>query len=155
LLNEKAAQRREEIGRISRRSPLPPENIRPHWMTEGIEETFDYWNRLAEVWDDLSMGGSGGGDGAMFSHIPETDEALSVLDIGCGTGASWEYILQRAPNAHITGIDLCPAMLDKIRERFQDNLSRFTLIEGSTVDVPFGEACFDFVTSELHIHFFL
>jgi ubiquinone/menaquinone biosynthesis C-methylase UbiE len=77
------------------------------------------------------------------------------LDIGCGTGASWEYILQRAPNAHITGIDLCPAMLDKIRERFQDNLSRFTLIEGSTVDVPFGEACFDFVTSELHIHFFL
>jgi tRNA (cmo5U34)-methyltransferase len=63
-------------------------------------------------------------------------------------------ILEQAPNARITGTDLCPAMLDKVRQRFGEDLSRFTLIEGSTVDVPFGEACFDLVISMLHLHFF-
>ena len=165
MLNEEMEKRRQEIGRtLRRRSPLPPEDIRPHWMTEGIEETYEYWNRLAEIWDDLyaspKSDEAGGGNEqlakweiAMLSNFPKTDKVTTILDVGCGTGSFWVKILDRAPNAHITGIDLCPPMLDKVRHRFED-LSRFTLIEGSTVEIPFGEACFDFVISMLHIHFF-
>lgn len=166
MANEEMEQRRQEIGRtLQRRSPLPPEDIRPRWMTEGIEETYEYWNRLAEIWDDLYASPKSGEDGgpdeqmpngelAILSNIPMTASTLSILDVGCGTGAFWAKILERAPNAHISGIDLCPAMLDKVRERFREDLSRFTLIEGSTIDVPFGEACFDLVISMLHLHFF-
>lgn len=154
MLNEEVDKRRQEIGRmIQRRSPMPPEDIRPHWMTEGIEETYEYWNLLAEIWDDLYTSDLED-QLTLRPHIPKTDKTLAILDIGCGTGKFWEKIWERAPNAHVTGIDLCPSMLNKARERYRENLSKISMIEGSTVDVPFGEECFDLVISILHVHFF-
>ena len=44
--------------------------------------------------------------------IQETQEALSILDIGCGTGLELTAIFKKAPNALITGIDLSMEMLN-------------------------------------------
>ena len=86
--------------------------------------------------------------------VRQADEALRILDVGCGTGRSWETILERAPNGRITGIDLCPAMLKKVRQRFQRRFDQLTLIEGSSLDTPLGSDCFDIAISMLHVHFF-
>lgn len=42
----------------------------------------------------------------------------TVLDVGCGTGLSFAPLLQRlGPRGHIVGIEQCPDMLTRARER--------------------------------------
>ena len=82
--------------------------VRTGTMGDGspVEETYDYWNRLAEIWDDLypeDLNPSA----TVLSLVPETDEPLRVVDVGCGTGKAWETVFERATNARITGIELC------------------------------------------------
>lgn len=43
--------------------------------------------------------------------------AANILDLGCGTGLELDEILKLRPEVKVTGIDLCPAMLSKLREK--------------------------------------
>ena len=56
-----------------------------------------------------------------------------VVEIGCGRGVGAELLLERWGAAHVTAIDLDPAMVERARRR----LARF----GSRVEVRFGDAC--------------
>lgn len=58
-----------------------------------------------------------------------------ILDLGCGTGLELGFYFQRCPTARVTGIDLAPGMLERLREKFRDR--DVTLICGSYFDVPF------------------
>jgi cyclopropane-fatty-acyl-phospholipid synthase len=67
----------------------------------------------------------------------------NILDLGCGFGASCNYILSRFPNAKVTGLNLSHTQCEYMRKKMQDpnsNLSseRFTLIEQD-----FNEAIFE------------
>ena len=42
----------------------------------------------------------------------------AVLDLGCGTGLELEFYFPLNPSAQITGIDLAPGMLQRLREKF-------------------------------------
>jgi malonyl-CoA O-methyltransferase len=44
-------------------------------------------------------------------------EPRRVLDLGCGTGASFAALAQRFPHARVTGLDMAPAMLQRARQR--------------------------------------
>lgn len=44
---------------------------------------------------------------------------VRILDAGCGTGVSTEYLAHLNPHAHITGIDISEGALDIARERCQ------------------------------------
>ncbi len=148
---EEMEKRRQQIYSEVRKSPLPPEEIRPEWMGDGIEETFDYWNRLADIWDDLYPPGD-----VPFSLdlIPDREGTHHILDVGCGTASAWPPILDRFPGAHITGVELCPGMVEKARARLGDWTDRISLIQGHALDVPFGASRYDAVMSKLFIHFF-
>ncbi|MFC7791231.1 methyltransferase domain-containing protein [Streptomyces cinereoruber] len=41
----------------------------------------------------------------------------SVLDLGCGTGASTRALLRAAPRASVTGVDASAGMLDRARDK--------------------------------------
>ena len=56
-----------------------------------------------------------------------------VVEIGCGRGVGAELLLERWGAAHVTAIDLDPAMVERARRR----LARF----GSRVEVRVGDAC--------------
>ena len=40
-----------------------------------------------------------------------------VLDVGCGTGALAQLVLEALPDVELDGIDLSAAMLDRARQR--------------------------------------
>ena len=83
--------------------------------------------------------------------LPQT-EGANVLDLGCGTGLELGYYFETVPTAKVTGIDLAPAMLSVLREKFPGKA--LTLITGSYFDVPFGESTFDAAVSVESLHHF-
>jgi len=75
-----------------------------------------------------------------------------VLDLGCGTGLELDAYFERNPDAAVTGIDLAPGMLEKLRAKFPKK--RLTLIQGSYFDLPFGSGQFDAAVSVESLHHF-
>ena len=75
-----------------------------------------------------------------------------ILDLGCGTGLELGYYFELVPNAHVTGIDLAPGMLEELQKKFPDKA--LTLVLGSYFDVPFGENAFDAAVSVESLHHF-
>jgi trans-aconitate 2-methyltransferase len=50
----------------------------------------------------------------LLARIPATHPA-AVVDLGCGTGSLAPLLMQRWPQAHLTGVDSSPEMLAKAR----------------------------------------
>lgn len=92
-----------------------------------------------------------------------------ILDLACGTGTVSELLLECAPNAHLTGIDLDPVQVDLSIERFRrlgydvDHSTDLTderrngkpvlhFGVGNALDLPFASHVFDVVTMANAIH---
>jgi tRNA (cmo5U34)-methyltransferase len=76
----------------------------------------------------------------------------AILDLGCGTGLELESYLAVNPTAHITGIDLAPGMLNRLKEKFPGK--NIDLVLGSYFDVPFGLRVYDAAVSVESLHHF-
>ncbi len=76
----------------------------------------------------------------------------NVLDLGCGTGLELEEYFILNPSSQITGIDLAPGMLGKLKEKFKDK--KIELILGSYFDITFGTERFDAAVSVESLHHF-
>jgi len=86
--------------------------------------------------------------------FPKTDEAIQILDVGCGTGVELEYIWKQAPNAHITCLDLSRGMLDLLLKNHPDDHGRITIVEASYLDWAYPKKAFEIVTSHATMHHF-
>jgi SAM-dependent methyltransferase len=64
-----------------------------------------------------------------------------ALDVGTGTGAGAEKIVERFPAADVVGVDVASAMLEEARRL----VPGVTFIEGDASKLPFGDASFDLV----------
>jgi len=87
--------------------------------------------------------------------IPTTNEPISILDLGCGTGLEFEAIFARAPNALITGADISEEMLSRLKEKYQARMSQIRLIHGSFERVFLGKYEYDYVLSVMSLHHLL
>lgn len=87
--------------------------------------------------------------------IPETNKALSILDVGCGTGLELDAIFGKALNAVVTGIDLSAGMLGKLREKHANHPGRLHLIQGSYLETPLDQAAYDFIVAVMTLHHLL
>ena len=88
------------------------------------------------------------------NNILETQEPVSILDIGCGTGIELRYIWEKAPNAHITCIDLSREMLNLLLEHYRDKAELVTTIQASYLSWDYPENSFDMVVSSMTMHHF-
>ena len=73
--------------------------------------------------------------------------------MGCGTGLELESIFRKYPHIHVTGINLCGTMLEKLRRKYRGK--DITLICGDYFQEPFGKSCYDMVISFESLHHFL
>lgn len=92
--------------------------------------------------------------GAVAAPVARTAHPVAVLDLGCGTGAEIAGILDRAPNARITCVDLSGEMLQRLSERYCDRQSQLTLRQGSFLDLDFGAGAYAFIVSVMSMHHF-
>ncbi len=101
-------------------------------------------------------------DEAIRTYIPGYETALDraaeevadispalVVDLGAGTGALTEAILEQDGVGHVTAVDVDPEMLDQARERLARFGSRVSFREAS-FDAPLPEC--DAVAASLALH---
>ena len=75
-----------------------------------------------------------------------------VLDLGCGTGTLAIMAAERAPSAHVVGLDVDPAILAIARRKVAHAGAPIVFAEGSATDPPFAPASFDRVLTTLVLH---
>ena len=90
----------------------------------------------------------------LASAIPATEAPIQILDLGCGGGIEFEWILSRVPNALITGVDQSEPMLDRLRKKYVHRLDQFELINDSYLSCDLEENRFDFVVTSMSVHYF-
>ncbi|MEO5535473.1 MAG: class I SAM-dependent methyltransferase [Pseudolysinimonas sp.] len=76
---------------------------------------------------------------------------LTWLDVGCGTGALSEAILDEAAAASVTGIDPSAGFADFAARRLADRPATFDV--GDARELPYSRASFDVVVSGLVLNF--
>lgn len=87
--------------------------------------------------------------------INKTDQKISILDLGCGSGLELAGIFKKAPNAMITGIDLSQKLMEKLMENYHEFADQITLINSSYLTFPFSEKTHDYVISSMTMHHFV
>ena len=68
------------------------------------------------------------------------DPAPRLLDLGCGTGALDELVLEEVPGARLTCVDLSSRMVDAVRVRLGD---RADALLADAERLPFHDSSFD------------
>lgn len=118
-----------------------------------IENMRDFFTARVDGYDEHMLNeveGCKEGYMKMAELLPKNTTEL--LDLGCGTGLELDEIFKKQPNIHVTGIDLTPAMLDRLRKKHPDK--KMTLINASYFDVELGIEKFDAAISFQTMHHF-
>jgi ubiquinone/menaquinone biosynthesis C-methylase UbiE len=98
---------------------------------------------------------SGRRHNAFRRHIVELAELCSdddVLDAGCGTGLTMLRIAQQQPGCRVYGIDLSSKMVQVARNVAAERGLDVALCTGSITDLPYPDAAFDVVLTNLMFH---
>lgn len=75
----------------------------------------------------------------------------NLLDVGCGTGFYFPLLSEHAQS--ITGIDVCPPMLEEARALIREKgLANCHVLESSALELPFDNNTFDVVHSWDFLH---
>ncbi len=111
--------------------------------------------RYAEdAYDELSFWSSRFG-ALLFEHL-EPRPGSAGRDGACGTGFPlFELAHAHGPSSHFTGIDVWPEALVRARRKLAVyGLTNIALQEGDAAAMPFPDASFDLITSNLGINNF-
>lgn len=86
----------------------------------SLEAMDAFFNKRADTYDDHMLVEMQLNEfyEAIAGCFPESDKALSLLDLGCGTGLELERLFERMPNLNVTGIDLSKEMLSLLQQPF-------------------------------------
>ena len=79
---------------------------------DKYQETFETWNKIANLYEDKFMSLSLYNDTYDFFCNTLTQEQINVFEIGCGPGNITKYLQSKKPSLKITGIDIAPKMIE-------------------------------------------
>jgi arsenite methyltransferase len=111
-------------------------------------------SRPAEIYDETSFWSARFG-ALLFDHL-EIHRGIRGLDVGCGTGFPLiELAHLHGPSSHFTGIDIWGAALERARAKLElHGLTNVGIIETDVASMPFPDAQFDLVVSNIGINNF-
>jgi arsenite methyltransferase len=111
-------------------------------------------SRLAEVYDETSFWSARFG-ALLFDHL-EIRRGIRGLDVGCGTGFPLiELAHVHGTSSHFTGIDIRVDALERARVKLElHGLTNVDIIETDVASMPFPNAHFDLIVSNIGINNF-
>jgi len=130
--------------------PDPEWDIFSLYKPEPMGAFFDV---RSNEYNDVMLSGEGADDYIKLgSCFPKTEAALSILDIGCGSGIELNHIWAQVPNARITCVDVSRGLLDQLMKNHPDKHDRITIVEASYIDWEYPGNAFDIVVSNMTMH---
>ena len=111
-------------------------------------------SRLADIYDETSFWSARFG-ALLFDHL-EIHRGIRGLDVGCGTGFPLiELAHVHGTSSHFIGIDIWADALERARVKLElHGLTNVDLIEADVASMPFPNAHFDLVVSNIGINNF-
>ena len=109
---------------------------------------------VVSAYDELPLWSSLAGR-LLLRHVP-LRAAARVLDVGCGTGFPLLELAQRmGPGAHVTGIDVWDAALERARRKASTiGVTNVEIRHADAAAMPFDDGAFDLVVSNLGVNNF-
>lgn len=113
---------------------------------------YEDYNSTAKVYDRFRQAA---GLRQILSYIESLKvDKPRILEIGCGTGNYLHSIAKENPSYELTGLDLNAEMLDCCRTKTLGLSNVKELINGTALELPFGENSFDVVLAMQTVHHF-
>src|SRR3954452_10126718 len=111
-------------------------------------------SRAAEIYDETSFWSARFG-ALLFDHL-EIRRGISGLDVGCGTGFPLiELAHLHGASSRFTGIDIWANALERARLKIEiHGLNNVDIDEGDAASMPFPDAHFDLIVSNIGINNF-
>ncbi|MFD1928483.1 class I SAM-dependent methyltransferase [Sporosarcina siberiensis] len=112
-------------------------------------------NNYLDLLANFGIGGAHPGGFFLTQSILNKEQIQqfeTVLDIGCGTGQTAEYLTKRY-GCTVTAVDNHPLMLEKANTRFLKSDSPVIVIEGDIQQLNFQERSYDLILAESVIIF--
>lgn len=81
---------------------------------------------------------------------PQQCRQLIALDLGCGGGRHTEMLCKK--NFRTCAVDINPKMLEATRKRTENLSNRPIIREGTILNTPFSDGCFDIVVTTGVLH---
>jgi tRNA (cmo5U34)-methyltransferase len=91
----------------------------------------------------------------LMDQFDATQDPVSILDLGCGTGLEIEYILRKTPNARFICIDLNEKMLELLKTNYQGFMNQIETVKASYFDYDMGQNRFHYVVASMTMHHWL
>jgi ubiquinone/menaquinone biosynthesis C-methylase UbiE len=80
-------------------------------MDRKYQETFDTWNKVAQLYESKFMDLDLYNDTYDFFCDSLKNDHAAILELGCGPGNITQYLLSQKPNVRITAIDISENMI--------------------------------------------
>lgn len=107
-----------------------------------------YFNDLACLGRDFLHPGGQWSSEKLISHLPKVTSSHTVVELGCGLGATAELLLARHPCTYI-GIDASPEMLERAQVRLQQHAqASFIRYDLGDRTIPLADSSADVIIAE-------
>ena len=81
-------------------------------------------------------------------------EGMTMLDIGCGGGATLKRLIKKNTNGQVYGIDISEESVEKAKEVNKKLLDKQVFVQqGSAAKLPYNDQMFDLVTAVETVYF--
>lgn len=100
---------------------------------DRYKETFETWNKVAELYQDKFMDLDLYNDTYDFICSSLNKSGSKILEIGCGPGNITKYLLSKRPDFNIFGIDIAPNMIALAKKN--NPTASFTIMDSRQISV--------------------
>jgi SAM-dependent methyltransferase len=106
-----------------------------------------FFDRLAGAWDERVRPDAPEHLAALAAAVARLEvPPARALDLGTGTGAGALWLAREFPEAHVTGLDISEAMIERARAKVPAELSgRVEFVIGDAERLPFADGSLDLV----------
>jgi tRNA (cmo5U34)-methyltransferase len=118
-----------------------------------LEEMREFFAARLDSYEDHMLQLAGAIYVEAAAHIPATP-GLKLLDLGCGTGLELDEIFKVNPAVQVTGVDLTPGMLERLKAKYPGRQNQLHLIVADYFKYDFGVNVFNVVLSMQTLHHF-
>ncbi len=105
--------------------------IRNNTLMDKYEETFETWNKVAQLYQDKFMDLDLYNDTYNFICSSILNHKAKLLDVGCGPGNITKYLLSKRPDFSIFGIDIAPNMVELAKKN--NPTARFAIMDSRKI----------------------